>query len=400
MDPNYQFPTSATYSINKTEHGWELQLVSTLKAFNNHIRQPACKLLEKSTVQQLIALRLTPKVSQSNQDAENRQQNAENRQQMFIVIDNITNYTNDLVRVVTFDVNVDVEPIRMLLKACKGLELMIFNQAQVNRLNKFLLKDAPGHLLPMGHRLKKVVFNRVSFPHVLKMIETLQKTVSKDISPSCHIIEPYLTASDLPVLQNMADSFVNDTWDPSIRFDMVATAAKISESYQLKRVQLSTQINGIVASLRQHMGVVAARNVANRSPVQILATIMKQGPPPLFEVMRDFEQHEAILKEPVEAVRLLSGGALPEPSDHAPEETKKPAAVQVPQATQPQVWDHDPEKEYEVLVNHSMCASLSSQVATPSPELAAVIRKRNKELQENSKQNKKTKTNGTNNKEE
>ena len=217
MDPNYQFPTSATYVITTTQHGPELQLKSTLKAFNNHIRQPACALLEESTVNKITALRLTTKVSQSNQDAENRQY-------MFLVINTITNYTNDLVRVVTFDVNVDVESISTLLKACKGLELLVFNQAQVNRLNKFLLKDAPGHLLPMGHRLKKVVFDRVSFPHVMKMIEALQKTVSKDISPSYHIIDLYLTASDLPAIQRMADSFLNDTWGPSIRFDMVATA--------------------------------------------------------------------------------------------------------------------------------------------------------------------------------
>ena len=45
MDPNYQFPTSATCVITTAEHGPELQLKSTLKAFTNHIRQPACKLL-------------------------------------------------------------------------------------------------------------------------------------------------------------------------------------------------------------------------------------------------------------------------------------------------------------------------------------------------------------------
>ena len=118
----------------------------------------------------------------------------------------------------------------------------------------------------------------------------------------------------------------------------------------------------------------AARNVANRSPEQLWDTILKEGPPPLFEIMRDFEQHEAILKEPVEAVRLLSGGTLPVLSDKLPEEDKKPAATKTPRAAQPQVWDREPAKECNVLVQHSMCAPLLSTEATPSPELAATIK--------------------------
>ena len=152
-----------------------------------------------------------------------------------------------------------------------------------------------------------------------------------------------------------------------------------------------------VSSLRSHMGVVAARNVEKRSGNELLATIMKQGPAPPFEIMRDYEQHEAILKEPVDAVRLLTGGQLPpfkapgEMPAQGKKQGKKPAA---PKGKQSGTWEREAEKEYNILVKNSMYSELASPQAAPveakaSKSTAEAIKKRAKTF--NEKPAKKTK---------
>lgn len=377
-------PDTPVYKSILTPDGRRLRFTTTLKAIHSCYRRPECKLITNIR-KTITGIRLSPKTNTSNPD--------QDRYYMTILAEVFTNYHRLTLCIIVFDINVAVGPISTLLKTCPALVELVFNRSQVTHMNMFQLGDSPGLVLPLDHNLKKVTFNKVSFPHSLRFLRALQETASEEANTVFHLVNPVITEADVPEIQKFATSFEQDKWDYNIKFDLVKLAAQVARSNQHKRVLISNRIQAIVSSLRSHMGVVAARNVEKRSGNELLATIMKQGPAPPFEIMRDYEQHEAILKEPVDAVRLLTGGQLPpfNAPGEMPAQGKKPAA---PKGKQSGTWEREAEKEYNILVKNSMYSELASPQAAPveakaSKSTAEAIKKRAKTF--NEKPAKKTK---------
>ena len=349
MDPTNAalaaIPKSPVYKVSHDGNGLQICFVTTLRAAVNHYKQGGSALIDPKIKKLVTAFRFSPKVVQLNQDLENRKH-------IHQLIDSLTNVYRGVKKVI-FEMNIDVNPIGLLLKTCPALEDLLFDGSQVNRIHRHQFNEAPETLLPLGHKIQSVTCKNVSLSHCLRLIQLLNKTKDEEVEPVYKIVDPVIKEADLPELQNLANAFLNDTWDKSIQFDMIAMGKKMARTHQPKRRALSDQVQRMLAPLYPHIVVVAARNVASMSEEEIRATIIKEGPTPLFEVMRDFEMHEAIRLAPVEAVRILSSGRLP--AGKGLEDKKLPPT---PLEASLSVWAPEPEKEQQLMKNFKATAAL------------------------------------------
>ena len=359
-------PKSPVYEVSQDGNGLQICFITTLRAAVSHYKQGGSALIDPKVKKLVTAFRFSPKVVKLNQDLENRKH-------LYQLVDSLTNVYRDVKKVI-FEINIDVNPVGLLLKTCPALEDLLFDGSQVNRIHQNQFNDAPETLLPLGHKIKTATCKNVSLSHCLRLFQLLNKTKDEGVKPVYTIVDPVIKEADLPELQNLANDFLNDTWDETIRFDMIAMGKKLARTHQPKRRALSDQIQRMLAPLYPHMVVVAARNLAKMSEEELQATITKEGPPPLFEVMRDFEMHEAIRLAPVEAVRILSSGRLP--AAKGLEDSKLPAT---PLQASLAVWAPEPEKERQLMKNFQAKAALS-----PAKASATTAKKIKKQLKKRS----------------
>ena len=298
-----KIPLSPVYDVTAWKQGLEITFVSTFSAGLSEYRRGGSKLASREVRMLVKAVRFSPK----------RDKNRclmHHRGQFSLLMDCITNLYK-LIEKVTFDTDIDIRVISFVMKACPLLKSLVFNNAAVYGISPRLVRLAPETLLPTDHSLKEIIFKEVSLTHCLDFIATFKRATSKNISTTFSIFDPVIKDTDLGAVQKLANDFLNDKWNDSLKFDLIAIGKKLEECQDPQNQILSDRIKRILSCMHPHMAVVAARNVLGRSDDEIRATFMKQGPPPLFESMRDYEQHQAILHAPIEAVHFFSGGRLP-----------------------------------------------------------------------------------------
>ena len=217
----------------------------------------------------------------------------------------LTNHFNQFQRLSVYG-NLEIGSFSLIVKSVKTLRTVLFHECHVSSISERHAQIAPGVVVPFGHNLRRVVFNKSSLTHSLRLADVLALTAKDPAHLVIEINHPTVLAVDFKEITNQFDKLATGNWPPGLQMDVHKICSTYLQSKQAGKRKIGQKLQALLPRLAAKMQLNSARFVASlEETADIRQAVIGLHPKRHCQKMRDIDRENALSLHPAQSVLVM-----------------------------------------------------------------------------------------------